>query len=430
MTLNDINCKVNLPSYFSEHQLVGYQFTKLPRFGWFGFNSTRSEILSFSDLLIRQSKGDMDEAGKLLKHIILARKDLHEIPIPYSETLLNKALRSLHEHRFWQLVHKASMVDLSEGGLIRVDKKLVPAEKWMNDNGFTSLIDDGAGTISEKLVSQIGAASKITLEHPTLLMPSWFTPKHIASLELLDPATCTLGEHMYTLGEKGWYGTLDGSVLPSIEYLKELRGCTWDKKADYWTTEPLDVHPHVPVNQLLQIWQEAKATKFITSPLDRIDLTKDAEFLKGSLPKLKYPQIKELEDKLKTPLVADWKKLSYNEVTIRGIRYYQQNNQYFMEMMNGRVDDLADFTITIERIVQTTAETYSFIGVLAHDNDYIPFEWRYEAFQTPGALMLNVRKLFFENRLGIPIVNMQYQRALVEVIQSLNRHVLVEKEDS
>ena len=427
MTINDFNSKVDFPGYCAGHRIEGFNFLKLPKFGWFAYNKDKSEIISFTDLLLREAGNDLDELSKSVKHFIKEKRTYHETPITFSDRVFNKIIKSIHEYRFWKLFHKACVEELHNGQL-HIKGKYIKPITYFEEMGQELILSTRIGLISEKLLETFPSSQVSKIAKNKIMIPSWCTPQHVASIEV-----CSIDElhdrtTIFTQGDKGWYGKLELQVVPSFEALATTPGFTWDKKADVWLETPVDLITNLSTAQCLKIWQEAKYAKFLTSPLDLITLQNNLEDLKANLKKLTFEQIRNLETELGISLMPTWRVQNYSEVTLSGLTFIQQGSQYFVERANGQLEEMTNFTITVDKVIKKK-NAYLFAGTVNHGETSLAFEWSHEVFMSAHSFMKKIREFFFENRLGIPIATVHYLGYLMEIITRFNRDAIVDEDN-
>lgn len=420
MNLNDFNSKVDLPSYCAGHGLTGFSFLRLDRFGWFAIGKDRADIRTFADFLPYE---DPEELRRQVVYFIKEKRQYHETPFVFSEMVLNRLLHSLQLHRAWRLFQRATVEELTNG-IFHLDIQLrQELTSRLQETGQDGLLSAGLGLITKELMAQFPSLKLPAWAKNRLVIPTWCSPRHMCSLETFKLGREGEKQTLFLNGEQGWYGKLDDRrVVPSLAALGQEAGFTWDKKCPPWLDGPVSVAPELTVQQCLSLWVEGKGMQFLQpGPLEVIENSGRLPEVQNHLRQLNYAQVTELEQRFGLNLVGPWASQRHNEVAFNGTRYSQQGSQYQAEQPNGLVEEVTNFAIRLDKIIETDGE-YLRTGTLSHEERHIPFEWPNSVFSSTSKFFAHVQEAFFSHRLGIPYINPKHRAKLLTVVDRFNLH--------
>jgi len=392
--------------------MKGLRYIKLPKFGWFAFDETLSSIRALYDL------GDQDSIVAFFQYLIKEKKQYHEVGITYSEMSIIRLSNDYYIYKGMQAFHNSCIEELHNGQLFH-DGKYINLAKFLKDEGKEAFLNTGLGLITDKTIKASTANLPITIKNK-LIIPTYCTPQHPCSFEAFTMAQLHKRDTVYINSEKGWYGKLDNTILSDFNKLQYNDGCTWDYKADYWMSKPVDIDTSMDVTQCIKIWTEAKRTIFTNSPLDIIEINKKVPSLKHNLKNLNYNQIKELEKRFGADLLSYWQNQQFEEISIGQLKFIQKDKQYYVER-NGVVEEFTNFTMDIHKVVKKD-DRYVRIGCISFYDHYIPFEFDNRVFLSCKAFLKRLNEFFFENNIGIPIILNSYQGMIIDVINRFNRN--------
>ena len=423
MTLNDINSKVNLPSVV-RGELNGYQFIKIPVFGWFAFNSNRSEILALYD------KATPEPDTSIYKKFSLNEPEHQEFKFTYSEHVDNRFRNNFNDYMNWKRFWNLSRIEANRGGKYFIDGKYHPLVDLINEKGYPHMLKAGIGLINDTVLSdssvrELNLPSKL---HNKLLIPSFCTPKHACSLEVASLDSMNVKKCIWTNGERGWYGNLGGMVVNNFEETLTLGGFTWDKKCDYWLDWVVDVSEKLNIQECLRIWAEAKNARFNKSPLDRILESDGKEHIVDYIATLSYSQINELEAKFEIPLLNTWKNLQYKEVTLNGFRVVKKNDVYLIGKNNAANEEFTNFTMDISKFIKR-GESFFRLGHFNYKDSSIPFEFPESTFSSSKRLFDAIHAFFLKSGMPIPVITSNYKFILLDVVNRFSPDIPLEVMD-
>src|SRR5574343_1594900 len=116
MRFNEFNSKINLPELCRTMGIKGLKFIKLPTFGWFAFNSNRTQIAHIFQLF------SDEEAMALYRKLVLDRPDVHEFTMLYSEYDQQSLYTDYLKIRFWRSIYTDSLSE-AESNYIKINDK-------------------------------------------------------------------------------------------------------------------------------------------------------------------------------------------------------------------------------------------------------------------------------------------------------------------
>lgn len=423
MTINDINSKVNLPAYCEIKGLTGYQFKKVPKFGWFAYTKNYDEVKSLFDFIPRNEL--LDE----LTYIIKEKKNIHDFRMLYSETYMGAILKDYGRYILINKLHKEAEALYNEtkalvnGVSVNLRDELVAA-------GQGKFLQVRPGLLNKTLIdsSQFRSLGIPTRGINRTLIPTYCSPKHICSLEYCKHGDIVNRTTLYLNEEAGWVGTsLEGTVCGDARTLQWKDGFVWEKKADIWTNKVVDIDAKMSVADCLRIWREAQNTMFRTSPLDVIEVNKKEGEIKQHIRELSQGQIAQLEKRFGIEFLNIWKNLNFQEVYLGRVKFIQKDSHYYMQVGEA-VDEFTNFTVTIERIIKRGSAYYR-AGYISYEDNIVPFELENHHFLSSKGLVRKLCEVFFDHGIGIPVVYNAYQSFLIDVVNRFNRNVKIEVEN-
>lgn len=415
MTFNEFNSKINLPEVCRMAGISGLNYIKLPTFGWYGYNANLSQIVHLFQLF-----DDKDIFG-LYRKFTLEMPELQEFSMTYSETEGNQLYEDYAKTRLWGSFFRDARLETQK--LEMRDRP--PFKQIMKECGFPNLPADNVGYITEALLKKHVSFRM----HPSpvgyLVVPTFCTPKHICSLELVDPKTMLVEKTIFKNGEKGWYGELGGVVVPDLPTLGRDGGFTWDSKCDFWTTKPLTLSKKMSVSKCVEVWLTAHNTKFDMSPIEVIKANKKEDEIVTVLSRLTLSQAMELESILKCGIVNKWEIAQQQTVEIGRFKFHNKKSQYYVAYMDEVPTEFTNFTMQIDRIIRNGNRFYR-QGVIRFENREAPFVFDEESFTTSNTLSKAIRAFFLQHGLGVPIILSLQHRYLLDVVNRFNRGAKIE----
>lgn len=423
MNVNNFNCKLNLPSFFDTLGKTGYQFLKLPNFGWYAFNSDLSDIRNCFDNIFEDIRNET-EVTSFISDLIKNKKHLFDFHVTWSDTLVTKLFNHIQLLSRLKQFYNAAQAELYEGQAY-LNGKYLNLSKQLKAQGMEAFLDAGIGLVTDRVISSLsryiafppGIKNKI-------IVPSFCTPKHIASYDIVGiKDTVDSRASLYINGERGWYGNLNNPlIVSSIQKLVTVKGVTWDYKLDYWINKQLELDPSLTVTDCINIWTQARRAQFNASPLDIIQQSGEVEKIKYHLKELSLNQLRELEQKFQVKLFDSWRAQKSEEVDIGNLRFVKKDNQYWIITSRGRMEEFTNFTVEIQSILKKNNAFYR-KGVIAYGKQEIPFEFENRVFLQPKMFVKTINTFFLERGIGLPIILTSYLGYLLDVINRMNREV-------
>jgi hypothetical protein len=422
MNVNNFNSKLNLPHFLESIGKTGYQYVKLPNFGWYAYNADLTDIRNCFDNLFDDISNEVEVTG-FISDLIKNKKQLFDFHITWSETMVLRIYHHLQLIEKLKQFHVASKAELIEGQAY-LNGKYINLGKQLKDRGLEAFIDSGIGLVTDRILSTfsryIGFPAGIK-NH--LILPSYCTPNHVASYEILGiKDSVNKRMSLYTNGEKGWYGNFQNTLIVSdLQKLVTTPGLTWDYKLDYWANRQLILDPALSVSDCVSIWTQARKAQFNTSPLDIIEQSGAVDTLKNYLKELNITQLTELEQRFQIKLFESWKAQKSEEVDIGNLRFIKKDNQYWILTKKGKLDEFTNFAVDITRIFKREDKFYR-SGTLFFGRQEIPFELPNETFMQPKVFISAIHNICLNSGVGLPLVLTNYVSYLMDVINRLNRN--------
>lgn len=420
MTFNDLNCRINLPAYCYSNGLKGFDFVRMPRFGWFAVTQSTGKILSLVDFV------PIDEVVAFCTDLILEKPQFHESKLFYNEVAVLRLCNDIRIMLSLKRLHEDSVAEFNQGKAT-ADGKTFNLAKMYNDNGMRFFAQTGVGYMSETLYNTY---AKLLGIHKSainrLIIPTWCTPEHVCSFETAPPNNPLAPKFtFYTNGEKGWYGRPEKAIVGEFKQLLTHPGCTWDLKLNYWAKSLMTLDDSLTVKQVLEIWSQSQDIRFKSDPLDEVELRNGKDLIKHSVHGLSLEQISELEKRFKLKLGNFWQAQKQKLVKIGHLTFVAKDMRYYVEGPNATCE-MTNFMMEIHRIKKKADGKYYRIGVVYYQGKQEAFELPNDAFLTVSRLVKAVNEFFLERGLGVPIISNAYRGYLLEVINRLNIEVMID----
>jgi hypothetical protein len=432
MTINDFNSKINLPALIRDGVINGPkdgEFIKVPRFGWFVKNPNDNVVKNLTTIL---GGTDLD---KKLKDLIKDKTSYHEARIIYSETAFNKLENHIRMYNAACLLNVMAVHEAESNSSIYHNGKYLPIKDKLTELGHGSLITNGIGLVTPSMFKEFLTLHKrLKLSESIknkLIFTSFCAPTYPASIEY---ATIDNLEQFHTLvefGEKGWYGNIEGNkILASPSRMMYEVGMTWDKKLNYWLNKQVETDTTMTLRQCLELWKEARPKNFSdgNSPLDIIEKRGEVKILKENLNGLTFDQIDALQKRFGEDFVTLWREREEDEIRLGHFTFRMTPNGITI-YYKGVSDEFTNFSFIIEKYIKRDQKVYR-VGTIGHRGQFVQFELDNDVFRSVRSLMRAITTIFFDNRIGIPIILTQYQYMLIDVINRFSRNAKFDQDIS
>lgn len=418
MTVNEFNAKISLPAYCDGLGIKGYDYVKVPRFGWFAFTKDYSEVLSLCDMIGKR------DFTKDVTYIIKEKKEYHEFSIMYTERGVIKLTNDFKNLIQVDKFYKACVGAFYEQQ-VNYQSSPVIMDEELKRQGMPLFHKAGLGVITKEIFDEYSSIFNLGNKYLNkVIIPSFHTPKHFCSLEAIDIDDTKKTQRIYYNLEKGWYGRVNTDIIQSVNNLKFVEGATWDKKLDLWSSKVIDIDIAVDPGLCLKIWVEANNTMFRDSPLRVIEQAGKAGMLKYHLKDLSYAQVKLLERRFGNDLLSIWKQQTTEEIQIGNLKFITKDGQYYIQQ-GERIDELTNFTVKVLKIVKKGDTFFRHGYITYNENDY-PFEFDNKYFLSVKGFMKNIHNFFFQQGIGMPIFYTAYQSYILEVVNKSCRDIPIE----
>lgn len=419
MKVNSFNSKINLPKFCEKLGYEGYQFVRLPTFGWFAYNKDKSFVGSIFDLV---SPTDRDYLYAL---IAKEKPEYLDFELAYSDLSETKLKYNLFEIQLWNAA-------------IAFARREMETYK-MSYNGEKCLLKDvlAAHGLNGYAANRVGVVSSAVLEkfsmlpwpkkdvRGKLLLPSFCTPTLACSLEYFAWDAPNTLYPLWLNDEKGWYGSLKSKhVINDIKELSTTEGFIWDYKADYWLeNELVTLSDHLDVSDCLRIWTDSKFASFSKSPLQQIIDSGKVDELKTHVGKLNYTQLQKIEEATGQKLFPYWKQAREQQVQVGDRVFLKRDNRYYV-YKKGNLMEITNFAVEIEKITKTDT---GFVrsGYLHLGTQSVPFEMDEKYFITNHQFQKGIKDKFLKTGLGVPIIHPDFASRALLIVESFNSGVTI-----
>lgn len=419
MTYNDFSCRINLPSYCQVNGIKGYEFIRMPRFGWFAVENATGKINTLIDFV------PIDEIVPFCTDLILQKTQFHEEKIFYSEVSVARLCNDIRIMLALNRLQSDAALEFKEGRAT-TEGKTINLAKMYTDNGMQAFLQTGVGYMSQSIFKTyqklLGLANSLCNR---LILPSWYTPQHIASFE-----SSAVGNPLkyrfkfYVNGEAGWYGRPEKAIVNDLKQLLTQAGCTWDPKLNFWTRGTMQLDESLTPKQLLEIWSKNSHIRFKQDPLDALERINGVGQIKDHIQTLTFNQVSELEKRFKVNLASLWKTQKHQVVRIGNLTFVAKDMRYYVESFTGIVE-ITNFAIEIHQIKKQSNNQYYRSGIIYYEGKQEPFEMPNEYFLSTSKFITALTEFFLDRGLGVPIISNSYRRHLLELINRLNMSAMI-----
>ena len=414
MNLNSFNTKVNLPKFCAKLGYTDYQFKRIPTFGWYAYNRDKTFIGNIFDLV---SQKDREYLYALISK---EKPEYLDFDLAYSDMLETKIKYNLLETQLWTAAYTMAKKEL-ETHKFQLRGKRLFLKDVLKEQGFLGVIPNGIGVITNTLIEKFSMLPWPRRDlHGRLLVPTFSTPMHIASLEYCPWDRPTDMTMLFCNDEKGWYGDLShGKILGSIKELWTTPGNTWDYKADYWYPDTaVEISEFVSTDDIVRIWRETEQTTFAKSPLSYIVDSGNIEALKSSIGQLTPKQLQEAEEITGESLTTQWRKAREYQVQI-GTRVFSKRENCYWVYKKGKLEQVTNFAIDIDRIYKKGDKFYR-TGNILFGNQITPFLMDERHFTTNYMFHRGIKEKFLTAGLGVPIIHPDFFNKALLIVDSFN----------
>jgi len=417
MTINDFNDKIHLPSFCGKHPEYSkqkYKYIKIPRFGWFAYNS--KEIKAIYDF-------QKNDESSYYRYLTKTTQEYQAFSLSYSELSEERFHQALDKYKLHQKLWKASIAEIEQKE-IYFDHRQWKIQNLLNEIGLHQLLKAKIGLITESLINQPDFKK---LDWPKgsvnkLLIPSFCTPEHICSLELAAIKNIPGRTLFWQNGEMGWYGDLSSKlIVEDIDAIGTKGGFVWDSKADQWTSPQTDWDFALTLPTIIQIFSSAERTDF-KRPLIELIKTQEPKELRNYLDKLTFDQASYLEKELNITLLSHWHAMREKELHIGNIKVIRQPSQW-IAVKKGRRCEVSNFVLEIDKLVKMADGTFVRIGHIFYKDTVLPYQFSERVFQSPRTLERALKDFFITSGLGLPYISQEFKSVIMDIIAKFNQNL-------
>lgn len=418
MTVNDFCTKVNLPKFCARLGVEGYSFVKLPTFGWYAYNNDRSVVANIFDLV------KFEERAKLYQLVAKDKREYLDFEFNYSTMTEVELNNNYVRTSLWQAAFNIACEEFQTYKVTFQGKKVL-LKTVLAENGFAALTKMKIGVMTKKLKRTFNMLSwdvDCSNDLGRLIIPTYYTPKHIATLETCSWDNPTRMYPLYNVNEKGWYGDItEDNVLRSPANLWTDPGFTWDYKCDFWTANRIKkLSNGLYADNLINIWVESKNTAFSQSPLDKIIEQNQTDELKNYIGKLSFAQLEEVEQKTGVKLAECWKRAKESQMQLGKHTYVRRDNAYFRwGTRNEELVPLTNFALDLLKIVKKDGKFYR-QATLYIGNKSADIELPDSCFHSFRAFSKAVREAGLNAGIGITVWHSTQGQQTLNAIESFN----------
>lgn len=419
MTVNDFCTKINLPKFCARLGLEGYYFVKLPNFGWYAYNNDLSVVANIFDLV------KYEERAKLYSIVTKEKREYLDFEINYSQNTEARFFNNYTTFALWQAAFNFACSEFENYKITHNGKKVL-LKTVLEENGCEWITKHKVGVVTKNLKRKFDMLEGFNLNDNNdlgrLIIPTYYTPKHIATLETCTWYNPTKLHPLYVDNEKGWYGNIEADeIVRSPANLFMSNGFTWDYKCDYWTNDKIKKFSNgLHVDDLVNIWVESSNTAFNKSPLDVIIEQGHADQLKNYVSKLTVTKLEEAEEKTGIKLTECWKKAKEAQLKLGNQIYVRRENAYFRRGVNGgELIPLTNFAIDLQKIIRKDKRFYR-QATLYIGNKSADIELPDSCFHSFRLFSKAIREAALNAGLGITVWHSTQGQQTLNAIESFN----------
>ncbi len=414
--MNDFNSKINLPKLCSGMGYSGYLFKKIPTFGWYAFNSDKSFVGNVFDVV------PPEEHAIIYKIVTKNKPGYLDFNVPYSEVTEQRLIHNLRQTQLWTACYAMAKREV-DSYRVRSNGKRASLKETLAECGMSEIITNGVGVISQTVFSSFDMLGLPKDSVGKLLIPTFSSPRHIASLELVPWNTLDQKQLVYMNDEKGWYGQLGHKIVKDLKELATVKGNTWDSKCDYWNDQVIELSDNLTVPEYIKIWTEARNTHFTKSPLEHIKESEQFVELRNHVANLSYKQIEEIERVTGQPLASCWKQAREQQTQVGNLTFIKRDNCYYVRK-KGQLQQVSNFCIDIDDIVKQNGK-FVRRGQIYFRDKIVPFEIDDRAFHSHSRFTRAITEKFIEYGVGIAIITPQLEYLICQIVASFNENAKI-----
>lgn len=419
MNLNELNSKVNLPSFCEAAGIKGYSFLKIPTFGWFAYNDDYTEIRQILDF----NNPDEQDVIKYCTRIIKDQHRFHEFRMFYSEVGITQLVNDIYRQKAFKTLHHRSIEEMWNGKAYSDGRYFNLKDSYIS-NGMEPFLKTNVGLLTENILLEYKTKLNLDVRHlrNKIILPSYCAPGVACSYEWAYVDKPTERNNVYVNGDKGWYGELNTQIVGDLGMLLTVEGCTWHNSVDLWASKPLPLHQSLSVDQCIKMWSTAKKAVFTKSPLQVIEENQEGGKVKFYLAGLNLKQILTLEQQFKIQIKDQWSNCIENEINIGRLKFYIKDDRYYVETKTGLSDEYTNFTVHIDTICKQDNLLIR-TGNINHEGKTFPFELDNKVFLSCKGFIKALNDIFFDQGIGIPLILNNYRGYIIDVINRFNRNI-------
>ena len=424
--LNDFCAKVHLPSVVSHFQWeTPKAYHKIPGYGWYAEAKNNDMIFNAVDVFAYNSPTQLaNDDSELIKacyrYFSIDHPELQDAKMVYSESIENRLVVDYSRRKANERFYKLCRYEATEGSL-NWHAKSWKFIKLLDELGMPQFINTGLGLITYKTLTHKWY-NNITFnprDVGKILIPSFFAPNKIATLETAILGDLSIRETIFKGGEIGWYGRLNGTIVGNLKDLLTIEGCTWNSKITHWADgRILNLHHSLQPNQCIEIWTNSANITTDKNPITLIKSNQLLDQIKDNIGKLSSNQIKELEKITGQELKEYWKTIKTTETEISGMKFTSNNDHYYF-YRGGIPHEFTNFVIEYSSIKKEGKDFYQY-GNILKDGECIPFRTKRKNFFSHYRLIKVLTDILLEAGAGTPSIAPHLKHYITNVIDAFN----------
>ena len=403
--LSNFNSKVNLAKLISQYpELEGFNIQTVPPFGEFVYNTDYSSVCNIFDLWVDKDSKQIKSSETVFEDITTKYQHLLRDPVIFNEYKQKSIGEAERMEKLWRQVVAHSQKELHNHVYAIDNGAKISLAKYFIYKGYTGVIDNNFGHISQDTINEFGTMyrswKKLNHIKKPIIVPYYYTPKHIAYIEVFDAFDIEPWKNreiLYRNEFAGFTGTL-GHILPDFKALMNRKGCLWNYTLDYWNKDIVTIDDTCTISNLINIFKTSKFTKF---DIDPVQIIKDRDW--GSKV---YPYLRELnkEQALKlqeilgySDILDKWKSEQSTNYTNGDIIYLKKPEGYF-SIYRGVETRLTNFIITLVERIKKDNKTYYVVDLIQGDKS-ATFEIPHTKLNSKLGFINYLRELCYDGNL-------------------------------
>jgi hypothetical protein len=416
MNIVELCTKVNLQKFFEVQENESLIAKPHPYFGWLAYEANsglcRGTIIDLYDV---------ERAETLYHYVTVKHPECLEIKTLYNEKTDWNFKAKVRRHFFWKNVYKLSLAELDRHDVYQKQgdgRVAIKMRQYFTEKGYSGYLDNYFGVLTDDMIRAHPSTEwpGIFKFKKTLLIPSWYAPGHIQSLEVCSSDNIDERQPIYDLDRDiphGWYGLLDHKVVEAVSDLSCQKGLVWSPMAVPFIRFPLELDQSVTAAICFSMWSNSKDLTYVETPNETVQERSFETYFAENLYKLRKSEVGNLETNIGMSLMDAWL-ASRKEHTTIGAKKFTKKAEGYFAIVKGQEIAVTDFTVDI--IKYTVVNNRLFVELeVCKDGTFYTLSVNNNVLQRSN-FVFRLRSEFMKNGIGFVNVDPAFERYLSELI--------------